>query len=352
MILAGIDEAGYGPLLGPLVVSASAFDVAELPLPEAIDDVPCLWRALKSAVAKKTPVKKGRLLVADSKVVHNLTDGNKLLERGVLAFMRCLAASTPAPSPCPPPGDPGTTLTLAPPATAAALLDFFSCTNHELTTHPWYSPHHLALPWLADAGDLAIATNMLSGALAAAKIRIAAMRTQLVSERAFNRLVGGTNNKASALVSITLSHLYYLHTAFGERGLLVTIDKQGGRDHYTQLLLQAFPDAQLRVLLESPKASHYLLHEPPAPGCAGGRRTMILFREKGETASLPTALASMICKYLRELCMHSFNTWWCGKINGLKPTAGYYNDGTRWLTDVEPHLPRLGITRDLLVRVR
>lgn len=352
MILAGIDEAGYGPLLGPLVVSASAFELADMALPEDPEAVPCLWRMLKSAVARKAPVKKGRLLIADSKVVHSLTDGNKLLERGVLAFMRCLAASLPpeAASPCPPPGDPGTILARTPPATAAALLDFFSCANHELTTHPWYSPHELAVPWLADPGDLAIATNMLTNALASAKVRVAAMRTQLVSEGAFNRLVGGTNNKASALVSITLSHLYYLHTAFGQRGLLVTIDKQGGRDHYTQLLLQAFPDAQLKVLLESAKASHYLLHERLADGTH--RQTLILFREKGETASLPTALASMICKYLRELCMHSFNAWWCTRIDGLRPTAGYYNDGSRWLIDVEPHLPRLGVIRDHLVRIR
>jgi hypothetical protein len=60
----------------------------------------------------------------------------------------------------------------------------------------------------------------------------------------------------------------------------------------------------------------------------------------------------MLCKYLRELCMHSFNSWWCGQIQGLRPTAGYYLDGSRWLTDVEPHLVRLGISREALVRVR
>ena len=129
------------------------------------------------------------------------------------------------------------------------------------------------------------------------------------------------------------------------------IDKQGGRDHYTGLLLQSFPDAELKVMLESAEMSSYLLTEQPRPGFAG-RRTLICFREKGETAFLPTALASMMCKYLRELCMHSFNRWWCEQITGLRPTAGYYGDGERWLTDVTPHLGRLGIRREMLVRVR
>src|SRR5277367_138378 len=91
MIIAGIDEAGYGPLLGPLVVSATAFELdgvaLEVDSGEALPPV-CMWRALRSVVAKKGPAKQGRVLVADSKVVHNLAEGNKLLERGVLAFFR------------------------------------------------------------------------------------------------------------------------------------------------------------------------------------------------------------------------------------------------------------------------
>jgi hypothetical protein len=340
MIIAGIDEAGYGPLLGPLVVSATAFELGGVALEvdsgEALPPI-CMWRALRSAVAKKGPVKQGRVLVADSKVVHNLAEGNKLLERGVLAFLRTLPAYQS--------DDAG-------PLTAARLLESFGCTNHELTAHPWYAPADLALPWLAEEGDLGIATNMLMGAMDAAKMKTVCMRTAVVSEKAFNRLVGGTNNKASALVSITLSHLHHLHTTYGHLGLMVGVDKQGGRDHYTQLLLQAFPDAQLKVILESAKASSYLLTEKTANGAAGGRQTLICFREKGETVFFPTALASMVCKYLRELCMHSFNAWWCEKISGLKPTAGYYGDGTRWLMDVEPHLGRLGIERRMLVRGR
>ena len=332
MIIAGIDEAGYGPLLGPLVVSAAALELEGVPMAQEPEAVPCLWRLLKDAVAKKAPVRKGRLLIADSKVVHNLAEGNKLLERGVLAFLRTMDMGSAA-------GE----------LTAAALLERLGCTNHELTSHPWYEPHNLALPWLADTGDVAIAANMLAGAMSAAKVRTRALRTAVVSERSFNRLIAGTNNKASALVSITLTHLYHLHAAFGHLGLVVGIDKQGGRDYYTTLLLRSFPEAQLKVLHESAEASSYLLCENSA---SGPRRTLIQFREKGEAAFLPTALASMLCKYLRELCMHSFNAWWCRQITGLQPTAGYHQDGTRWLLDVEPHLPRLGIRRDMLVRVR
>ena len=336
MILAGIDEAGYGPLLGPLVVSATAFELEGVALPVDMEDVPDMWRMLKGAVAKKSQTKKkGRVLVADSKAVNSLTDGTKLLERGVMAFLRNY----------------GTGAADAEGLTAGRLMEMFGCTNHELAAHPWYAPDDLQVPWLAEAGDMRIAANMVGAAMEAAKIRTACMRTAVVSEKLFNRLVAGTQNKASSLVSITLTHLYHLHMTFGEKGLMVGIDKQGGRDRYTDLLLRSFPDAALKVLIESAEMSSYLLTEAPRDGFAG-RRTLVCFREKGEGAFLPTALASMMCKYLREMCMHSFNRWWCEKITGLRPTAGYYGDGERWLTDVEPHLGRLGIRREMLVRVR
>ncbi len=333
MIVAGIDEAGYGPLLGPLVVSATAFEVeGELDV-ERVVAGPCLWKLLKGAVAKKSPVKKGRVLVADSKIVHGLAEGNKLLERGVLVFLRCLLEEGA--------GFEG--------MTARGLMGHFGCEDHELGSHPWYSPQEVGIPWLAEAGDLGIAVNMVRAAMAGAKVKGVCMRTAVVSEILFNRLVEGTNNKASAAVSVTLTHLHHLHTKFGHRGLMVGVDKQGGRDHYTGLLLQYFPEARLRVILESAKASTYLIVE----SCAEGeRRTVVHFREKGDSHFFPTALASMVCKYLRELCMHNFNSWWCRRIEGLRPTAGYYNDGSRWLGDVEPHLKRLEVRREMLVRVR
>lgn len=328
MIIAGIDEAGYGPLLGPLVVSASAMEVPAPELCQEIDGLPCLWSLLKIGVAKKQPCKKGRVLIADSKIVHNLTNGDRHLERGVLCFANQLDPTV-----------------LAEPCTALKLIQLFGCDNHDLPSYRWYGHHDPALPYLADAGDLRIAANMLSRACNGAGVKVVAIRTALVPERKFNEMVNRTHNKASALISITLKHLYDLHQKFGERGLVVGIDKQGARDKYTDLLMQSFPDAKLRVLLEGADGSSYLINDGP-------RQTVVHFREKSETKFLPTALASMVCKYLRELCMNSFNTWWAQQVPNLKPTAGYYSDGMRWLSDVEPHLSRLGISRDELVRVK
>jgi hypothetical protein len=229
--------------------------------------------------------------------------------------------------------------------TARGFVEALGCCEHGLGEHPWYGEGSAGVPWVADSGDVGIAANMVAGAMASAGVGVACLRTRVVSEGIFNRMVGQTQNKATAAVSVTLGHLHHLHNTFGERGLVVGIDKQGGRDFYRDLLMRWFPDAQLKVLAESAKVSGYVLHEGP-------RTTLVYFREKGDRGWFATALASMICKYLRELCMHSFNAWWCGRVEGLRPTAGYYGDGTRWLMEVEPHLGRLGVERGGLVRCR
>src|SRR5947209_10023180 len=75
----GIDEAGYGPNLGPLVMSAVACLV---PAGQEGHD---LWELLRAGVRRHGEKDDGRAVVADSKLVFSQARGLADLEHGVLA---------------------------------------------------------------------------------------------------------------------------------------------------------------------------------------------------------------------------------------------------------------------------
>src|SRR5215213_3222578 len=85
----GLDEAGYGPNLGPLVLASSACHVPT-------DAPPCLWTALGPAVRREEHPADGRLLIDDSKKVNQGKAGLARLEAGVLAAL-ALNLSPPSP---------------------------------------------------------------------------------------------------------------------------------------------------------------------------------------------------------------------------------------------------------------
>ena len=83
------------------------------------------------------------------------------------------------------------------------------------------------------------------------------------------------------------------------------------------------------------------------------RRPAIEFRfqPKGER-HLPTALASMTAKYLRELAMRPFNAFWQRHVPELRPTAGYNSDAKRFIAEIAAAKERLGIADHMLWRER
>jgi hypothetical protein len=50
--------------------------------------------------------------------------------------------------------------------------------------------------------------------------------------------------------------------------------------------------------------------------------------------------------------MRRFNAFWKLHVPELQPTAGYYNDGLRFLREIEPKRKEMGIRNDELVRCR
>ena len=80
-IVAGIDEAGFGPVLGPLVVSCTSVQ-----LPDDLVEAN-LWHRLRAVCTDKHTGRAGRMVIADSKAVHRPGSGLGPLERPVLVTL-------------------------------------------------------------------------------------------------------------------------------------------------------------------------------------------------------------------------------------------------------------------------
>jgi hypothetical protein len=60
----------------------------------------------------------------------------------------------------------------------------------------------------------------------------------------------------------------------------------------------------------------------------------------------------MASKYLRELFMRIYNSYWSQHVPDLAPTAGYYTDGRRFFQDIQPAVRKMGIDEQTLYRFR
>jgi hypothetical protein len=327
-IYAGIDEAGYGPVLGPLVVGRSIFVIPALD-PDA--PPPDLWQRLSKAVCKRLSGRAGRIAVNDSKKLKTKAAGVRHLEMGCLAFSGLC-------------GDR--------PKTLDQWLDLLGETaHHSLADLPWYQSSDerpwQPLPTTSTEGELAIAGSMLGSCAKRIGIQLAGLGASVVLEDRFNKMVATTRSKASVNFTFVAQHLLYIWEHYGEHNPTVVVDRQGGRTRYRDVLSQSFPGIQVDVVEESPACCAYELSDH-----AGAARKMkVSFQVDAEQANLPVALASMVSKYTRELFMARLNDYFTSQIPDLLPTAGYAKDGKRFLQEITPHLPDLDLTEDRLRRL-
>jgi hypothetical protein len=132
---------------------------------------------------------------------------------------------------------------------------------------------------------------------------------------------------------------------FPDDTIHIQVDRQGGRAHYRENLLRSFTGMDLRIVEEGDEASVYELR-------AGRRTVRLSFVVAADDLYLPVSLASMVSKYLRELLMDCMNDYFVGLSADLKPTAGYWKDGLRFVEELRRHLPQLEIDDHKLIRCR
>jgi ribonuclease HII len=325
-ILVGIDEAGYGPLLGPLVVSGTAFSIPQNLLKAD------LWDVLHKAVTKDKKKQAGRLLINDSKKAYSGDKGLDHLLRTVLATMDTLSRQD------------NPLQSFRQPRTA---MDLFSqlcpaCVE-SLKDYPWYQNIEATVPaWPKDCG---IAANALSRTLAENQMGLLWMQSRFLEVGQYNDRIDKIKNKSRVLFTEICSLIAHVLDNYSDGGEPVQflIDRQGGREHYHQELLRMFPGMELMILTETETLSSYEM-------TGGGKRMRLHFTVEADSKYLPVSLASMLSKLVRELLIEELNRYFTALMPTLKPTAGYWQDGLRFLEDIKPLHAQHPIDHRLLVR--
>lgn len=271
---AGIDEAGYGPTLGPLVVATVWADAP---------DHDTLVAALRASGVK------------DSKELHKPGDLAPL-ERVALAGCRWASGRLPT--------------------DAAALFGILGET-----------PADRDQPWMqgAEALHLPVAATDLPH-WNTPGVTPGGCAGRIIQPAAYNRFLATGANKAELELD-AVGRLLTTPPAAPQRTTVV--DRLGGRKFYRDFLASVHPGALVLVEDEANAASRYRIVTDSAEHA-------VAFVVGGESASPLTALASCLAKYARELHMILHNRYWSARFPGLKPTAGYPEDAKRWLTAVGP----------------
>ena len=194
----GIDEAGYGPNLGPLAVAATVWLVEGsgvggqgsggghasrgvgllAPSVAGVD----LYERLSSVVCAAP--EDDRLAIADSKLLYKPGRGLRLLERGVLTALSAVAVD----------GD-----------VTARWGELFAA--WDTAALPWYDGYDCALPIDADEQEISDLAQRFTTACIFAGVQLVDVQTRLVFPRELNDLTDHYGTKGAALSHVSIGLL-------------------------------------------------------------------------------------------------------------------------------------------------
>lgn len=350
MWLIAVDEAGYGPQLGPLVVVGTIWHRQEPFHQEPGQD--SLNREF-TPIRESVKVDGTSIRVDDSKRVFKRKaassgehDALGVLHRIASVAWHAMAAPSPAKS-----------RSLSKLIRELAAQDITS-----LKSSPWLQSlaRQQTLP-----GDLSRQLTdraLCEDAIAAwhtSPWRLVGTEARMINAQSFNDFCSGNQdreargNKSDLLCETSLTLAASLRNRFAkpaDEPVSFFFDRQGGRRYYGPAIEKFLFDDRVEAIHELPAESRYRVsHNPTATGHT------IHFTVKGDRFT-PVALSSLVAKYLREVAMSALNDYfrvrWDESFGEFKPTAGYPVDAQRFIGSVEPVLARHNIPKGSFIRCR
>jgi len=300
--LIGIDEAGFGPNLGPLVISATVWEIDADYRPDE------LWNSLAPTISQTGKITADQIHVADSKQVHQSSKGIGPLERSVSVLLE---------------------------AAGHSLTDWNSFTQFldpvwgTETGEPWFDDAKLKLPIDTCEINSQQLTRSVLTSWNSAGLKLRTIRSRIVPAREYNQYIDEWDSKSLLLSRLSLQLLDGLWDR--SESTLIVCDKHGARNRYDDLIDEITQGEFIFRLEEGKAISRYKVGE-----------SELRFQMKAES-HFPVAVSSMIAKYLREISMELFNRYWREKFPDLKPTKGYPQDAKRFRKEIENECQKLGL---------
>ncbi len=323
VLYAGIDEAGYGPRLGPLCIGVCAFEA-----PEHLGTSSSLWTELAPVVGRSlADARAGCLAIADSKKLKRsnasgLGHAIAELERSVHAVLRMLH----------------------PEARLSDDTGVLGAIAGDLELPDWYRAEPIPCPAGTTEEHVSLGARRFQAACVRKGVAPRILSTVVVDETRFNSGVDAEGSKAAISMSVIAAMLPRLaRMASADSGPAQTVklvlDRQGGRTRYADEIRSRVPGSSVRVLEEAAERSMYRIDLPESVSPI--ELTVAVGADRSDFC---VSLASMGAKLVRELLMERFNRHWHTRCAELKPTAGYGTDAGRWIREASDRFGRREIT--------
>jgi ribonuclease HII len=305
MLVMGVDENGLGPRLGPLVATSVAIETP---------------RYARSALC-------GRGLGL------GLTDSKETGGFGRMGFIESVALALLKRGGAPVPGSADGLLDAASPDARQRLR---ACCPDDPTAEQCWA---VDLPLPAFGGDESYGAALLDRLVGRSSLRIVDVQSRIACAGVLNAKLAAGTNKLAVDLELFEDLIASVHERHGAP-LLVVCGMIGGiRDYASRLSL--FEPHRVDLLSSRRGQRRYTVD-----GVGEVR-----FEVDADARHLPVALASMVGKYVREICMRRIGEFYRRGNPELKLASGYHDPVTaRFIDATEPSRRRLGIAPDCFRR--